>query len=139
MYLFLSSREMICKLHVSSFVQIYMIILILYIILEGGNLINYGLYSRVAQWKRAGPITQRSVDWNHALLNLFHFLIIAHIPICIRNNYFGCCYFKMCIYFCQAERLYANYRCLLFWQIYMIILILYIILENGNVINYGLI
>ena len=27
--------------------------------------------SRVAQWKRAGPITQRSVDRNHALLNLF--------------------------------------------------------------------
>ena len=29
--------------------------------------------SRVAQWKRAGPITQRSVDRNHALLEfLFH-------------------------------------------------------------------
>ena len=27
--------------------------------------------SRVAQWKRAGPITQRSVDRNHALLNFF--------------------------------------------------------------------
>ena len=26
--------------------------------------------SRVAQWKRAGPITQGSVDRNHALLNL---------------------------------------------------------------------
>ena len=26
--------------------------------------------SRVAQWKRAGPITQRSVDRNHALLNV---------------------------------------------------------------------
>ena len=25
--------------------------------------------SRVAQWKRAGPITQRSVDRNHALLS----------------------------------------------------------------------
>ena len=25
--------------------------------------------SRVAQWKRAGPITQRSVDRNHALLD----------------------------------------------------------------------
>ena len=56
-------------------------------------------------WKRAGPITQRSVDGNHALLNLFHFLVIAmHIPICIRNNYFGFCYFNMCIYFCQVER-----------------------------------
>ncbi len=27
--------------------------------------------SRVAQWKRAGPITQRSVDRNHALLLTF--------------------------------------------------------------------
>ena len=27
--------------------------------------------SRVAQWKRAGPITQRSVDRNYALLNIF--------------------------------------------------------------------
>ncbi len=33
--------------------------------------------SRVAQWKRAGPITQRSVDRNHALLLMFsHFLNI---------------------------------------------------------------
>ena len=28
--------------------------------------------SRVAQWKRAGPITQRSVDRNHALLSIFN-------------------------------------------------------------------
>ena len=28
--------------------------------------------SRVAQWKRAGPITQRSVDRNYALLNLLN-------------------------------------------------------------------
>ena len=27
--------------------------------------------SRVAQWKRAGPITQRSVDRNHSLLAFF--------------------------------------------------------------------
>ena len=27
--------------------------------------------SRVAQWKRAGPITQRSVDRNYALLEFF--------------------------------------------------------------------
>ena len=46
------------------------------------------IYSRVAQWKRAGPITQRSVDWNHALLNHFRFFNIAHIPYFIRNNYF---------------------------------------------------
>jgi hypothetical protein len=29
-------------------------------------------YSRVAQWKRAGPITQRSVDRNYALLISFY-------------------------------------------------------------------
>ncbi|KAG8232998.1 hypothetical protein J437_LFUL013662, partial [Ladona fulva] len=29
--------------------------------------------SRVAQWKRAGPITQRSVDRNHALLTFFSY------------------------------------------------------------------
>ena len=34
--------------------------------------------SRVAQWKRAGPITQRSVDRNHALLNdFFHGLAMS--------------------------------------------------------------
>ena len=27
--------------------------------------------SRLAQWKRAGPITQRSVDRNHDLLNFY--------------------------------------------------------------------
>ncbi|GBN16671.1 hypothetical protein AVEN_261915-1 [Araneus ventricosus] len=33
------------------------------------NELQAGFYhSRVAQWKRAGPITQRSVDRNHALL-----------------------------------------------------------------------
>ena len=34
----------------------------------------YSVTSRVAQWKRAGPITQRSVDRNHALLRTFFFL-----------------------------------------------------------------
>ena len=139
MYLFLWSREMQIT-GVFFFGQMYIIILILYIILRRWK--PNKLRINIAEWRSGsvlGPITQSSVDRNHALLNLIHFLIIAHMPICIRNNYFGCCYFKMCIYFCQAERLYANYRCLLFWQIYMIILILYIILENGNLINYGLI
>ena len=31
----------------------------------------FSIDSRVAQWKRAGPITQRSVDRNHALLSIF--------------------------------------------------------------------
>ena len=34
-----------------------------------------GPYSRVAQWKRAGPITQRSVDRNHAMLDILFFSI----------------------------------------------------------------
>ena len=33
--------------------------------------LNQNTDSRVAQWKRAGPITQRSVDRNYALLNFF--------------------------------------------------------------------
>ena len=32
------------------------------------NFLSSSTDSRVAQWKRAGPITQRSVDRNHALL-----------------------------------------------------------------------
>ena len=35
------------------------------------TLIMFMYGSRVAQWKRAGPITQRSVDRNHALLIYF--------------------------------------------------------------------
>jgi hypothetical protein len=34
--------------------------------------------SRVAQWKRAGPITQRSVDRNHALLGSFYHVMKQH-------------------------------------------------------------
>ena len=33
--------------------------------------------SRVAQWKRAGPITQRSEDQNLALLTTFLFVKMA--------------------------------------------------------------
>ena len=33
------------------------------------------IVSRVAQWKRAGPITQRSEDQNLALLRHFYFLL----------------------------------------------------------------
>ena len=33
------------------------------------------IVSRVAQWKRAGPITQRSEDQNLALLGKFYFLL----------------------------------------------------------------
>ena len=36
------------------------------------------IISRVAQWKRAGPITQRSVDRNHALLNFFNFKTVVN-------------------------------------------------------------
>ena len=32
--------------------------------------------SRVAQWKRAGPITQRSMDRNHPLLSFFFYKLM---------------------------------------------------------------
>ena len=41
-------------------------------------LVHFNKSSRVAQWKRAGPITQRSVDRNHALLE-----IVLHSRIAI--------------------------------------------------------
>ena len=37
------------------------------------NFLSSSTDSRVAQWKRAGPITQRSVDRNYALLIIFFF------------------------------------------------------------------
>ena len=49
--------------------------------------------SRVAQWKRAGPITQRSVDRNYALLKHFYVsdiekedfssLVTSEVPFCL--------------------------------------------------------
>ena len=36
--------------------------------------------SRVAQWKRAGPITQRSVDQNHALLTFAN--VQSRLSVC---------------------------------------------------------
>ena len=40
--------------------------------------------SRVAQWKRAGPITQRSVDRNYALLNVFVPMVESGVPLAQR-------------------------------------------------------
>ena len=40
--------------------------------------------SRVAQWKRAGPITQRSVDRNHALLEVFAQKLLLKLTIFIQ-------------------------------------------------------
>ena len=47
----------------------------------------FASHSRVAQWKRAGPITQRSEDQNLALLGkfflfpkIFHFTFRATFP-----------------------------------------------------------
>ena len=37
--------------------------------------------SRVAQWKRAGPITQRSVDRNHALLSRGTCIFNSHFTV----------------------------------------------------------
>ena len=42
--------------------------------------------SRVAQWKRAGPITQRSVDRNYALLSYFFLYIIIFEPFQKKAN-----------------------------------------------------
>ena len=39
-------------------------------------------FSRVAQWKRAGPITQRSVDRNHALLS-DKFFVCRHVSVIV--------------------------------------------------------
>ena len=43
--------------------------------------------SRVAQWKRAGPITQRSVDRNYALLVSFFSLPTHDVPYPVRKGY----------------------------------------------------
>ena len=52
--------------------------------------------SRVAQWKRAGPITQRSVDRNHALLTVL-----------LQKNFemFLFLYIKLMIFIVNARRL----------------------------------
>ena len=39
------------------------------------NITHVFIVSRVAQWKRAGPITQRSEDQNLALLRKLYFLL----------------------------------------------------------------
>ena len=39
------------------------------------NITHDVIVSRVAQWKRAGPITQRSEDQNFALLGKFYFFL----------------------------------------------------------------
>ena len=54
--------------------------------------------SRVAQWKRAGPITQRSVDRNHALLKFYSSNVTnkrqdgrtSLIPFKLKKKYPGC-------------------------------------------------
>ena len=40
---------------------------------------NFPYLSRVVQWKSAGPITQRSMDRNHPLLN-------ARLPYDMQND-----------------------------------------------------
>ena len=42
---------------------------------------NFCKFSRVAQWKRAGPITQRSVDRNHSLLLKFFYHALSYTSI----------------------------------------------------------
>ena len=49
--------------------------------------------SRVAQWKRAGPITQRSVDRNYALLRFFSISIEVRIVTWLLIWMFQKCHF----------------------------------------------
>ena len=56
-------------------------VLILYIQFKSHDPGSFPIYSRVAQWKRAGPITQRSVDRNYALLVSLFFSFFTQIPI----------------------------------------------------------
>ena len=47
---------------------------------------SVGYPSRVAQWKRAGPITQRSEDRNLALLS---FLLVDHLWLLLYRGYYS--------------------------------------------------
>ncbi len=43
--------------------------------------------SRVAQWKRAGPITQRSIDRNYALLtSYFYYFFYLGLAVLMNNG-----------------------------------------------------
>ena len=53
--------------------------------------------SRVAQWKRAGPITQRSEDQNLALLHCF---IVLFLCCCFFFVFFFVCLFLLLLYWC---------------------------------------
>ncbi len=46
----------------------------------------FSIISRVAQWKRAGPITQRSVDRNHALLECFFSIIMTDLYVTVLQD-----------------------------------------------------
>merc|ERR1712033_162316 len=51
------------------------------------RLLSFGYHgSSVAQWKRAGPITQRSMDRNHPLLHFF-FLLFFFVQGFLRTFY----------------------------------------------------
>ena len=64
------------------------------------------IYSRVAQWERAGPITQRSMDRNHPLLLFFFPLhnVISHHSFCeqFRTHFIQNPVMTPC-YYCRAE------------------------------------
>ena len=48
------------------------------------------MQSRVAQWKRAGPITQRSVDRNYALLTRSERILDPHFSVAPVTVRFHC-------------------------------------------------
>ena len=52
-------------------------------VMNGNQWKTLTVSSRVAQWKRAGPITQRSEDQNLALLNIFSFSFSFYIVMAI--------------------------------------------------------
>ena len=57
-------------------------LLLAYCIQKGSKIDKRPADSRVAQWKRAGPITQRSVDRNYALLvECYYFILFIQIGL----------------------------------------------------------
>ena len=63
---------------------------------------SYYQHSRVAQWKRAGPITQRSMDRNHSLLVMFSFCFPKPHHTHTALNYFQHCYLTHILCVCEC-------------------------------------
>ena len=59
----------------------------------------HSMKSRVAQWKRAGPITQRSEDQNLALLNSFLLRSLLERRVWMREFLYPSVLFSFCFSF----------------------------------------